>query len=87
MCGRYQRRADKQRIAEAFQLGDVLPILENDNAVRVFDDLLKPMRYQHNRCLPLDFIKDRKESVSLVLSQNSRRFIQNEDGIFLAIQF
>jgi len=23
MCGRYQRRADKQRIAEAFQLGNV----------------------------------------------------------------
>jgi putative SOS response-associated peptidase YedK len=23
MCGRYQRRADKQRIAEAFQLGDI----------------------------------------------------------------
>ena len=23
MCGRYQRKADKQRIAEAFQLGNV----------------------------------------------------------------
>jgi putative SOS response-associated peptidase YedK len=23
MCGRYQRTADKQRIAEAFQLGNV----------------------------------------------------------------
>ena len=23
MCGRYQRRADKQRVAEAFQLGNI----------------------------------------------------------------
>jgi hypothetical protein len=23
MCGRYQRRSDKQKIAEAFQLGNV----------------------------------------------------------------
>lgn len=58
MCGRYYRRSDKQRLAEAFRLGDlpddfVLPEWDYNVAPTTFQPVIREHRETHERELVL----------------------------------